>query len=439
MIDADIAVITNVSIDHVQYLGTTAEQIAAEKAGIVKKGSMLVLGETDPDLVPFFTDRDPARVLQRDVDFGVRAQRARPSAAASLELYTSGARYPDVFVPLHGAHQGDNAAIALAAAEAFVGAPLEPEAVYDAFARVRSPGRLEIVGRHPLVLLDGAHNVAGAEALRDALAEEFAPGAAHARGRPAARAGTARDADGARTRRRRAARVRPAAEPRALDPAVIAEAAVELGFPADAHRGGRHAGRGDVERAARRTPEDGEIVVTGSLYFVGAARGMLVDLEMADEPLEARFGRVWASPVACCPHGRGTHARPLQAAMPSSAGSSVRSSAGSSARASRSSRSSCALLDADTAKQHYAEHDGKPFFDDLVSFITRSPLVAMVVEGPDAWKVMRTMMGATNPREAAPGTIRGDLAIELTENLVHGSDGSESAAREIALFFPGLP
>jgi nucleoside-diphosphate kinase len=96
------------------------------------------------------------------------------------------------------------------------------------------------------------------------------------------------------------------------------------------------------------------------------------------------------------------------------------------------------ILDAGTAKQHYAEHDGKPFFDDLVAFITRSPLVAMVVEGPDAWKVMRTMMGATNPREAAPGTIRGDLAIELTENLVHGSDGPESAAREIALFFPGL-
>jgi nucleoside-diphosphate kinase len=88
------------------------------------------------------------------------------------------------------------------------------------------------------------------------------------------------------------------------------------------------------------------------------------------------------------------------------------------------------------ARAHYAEHDGKPFFADLVSFITRSPLVAMIVEGPDAWKVMRTLVGATNPREAAPGTIRGDLAIEFTENLVHGSDGPESAAREIALFFP---
>jgi nucleoside-diphosphate kinase len=95
-------------------------------------------------------------------------------------------------------------------------------------------------------------------------------------------------------------------------------------------------------------------------------------------------------------------------------------------------------LDAGTAKQHYAEHEGKPFFDDLVAFITRSPLVAMVVEGPEAWKVVRTLMGATNPREAAPGTLRGDLAIELTENLVHGSDGTESAAREIALFFPEL-
>jgi nucleoside-diphosphate kinase len=93
-------------------------------------------------------------------------------------------------------------------------------------------------------------------------------------------------------------------------------------------------------------------------------------------------------------------------------------------------------LDEATAKKHYAEHDGKPFFGDLVAFITGGPLVAMVVEGPEAWKVVRLLMGTTNPREAAPGTIRGDLAVELTENLVHGSDGTESAAREIALFFP---
>lgn len=96
-------------------------------------------------------------------------------------------------------------------------------------------------------------------------------------------------------------------------------------------------------------------------------------------------------------------------------------------------------LDAATAREHYAEHQGKDFFDDLVSFITRSPLAAMVVEGPqDTWKVVRTVVGATNPREAAPGTIRGDLATLTTENLVHGSDGPDSAAREIALFFPDL-
>lgn len=95
-------------------------------------------------------------------------------------------------------------------------------------------------------------------------------------------------------------------------------------------------------------------------------------------------------------------------------------------------------LDEETARRHYAEHDGKPFFGELVEFITRGPLVAMVVEGTDAWKVVRTLMGVTNPREAAPGTIRGDLAIEMGENLVHGSDGPESATREISLFFPGL-
>ena len=96
-------------------------------------------------------------------------------------------------------------------------------------------------------------------------------------------------------------------------------------------------------------------------------------------------------------------------------------------------------IDEDVAGRHYEEHQGKPFFGDLVAFITRSPLVAMVVEGgPDTWKVVRGLMGATNPREAAPGTIRGDLALETGENLVHGSDGPESARREIALFSPSL-
>jgi nucleoside-diphosphate kinase len=96
-------------------------------------------------------------------------------------------------------------------------------------------------------------------------------------------------------------------------------------------------------------------------------------------------------------------------------------------------------ITAEVASAHYDEHRGKPFFDELVAFITRSPVLVLVVEGPDdAYKVVRTLMGATNPVDAAPGTIRGDLALEMGENLIHGSDSPESAAREIELFFPGL-
>jgi nucleoside-diphosphate kinase len=87
------------------------------------------------------------------------------------------------------------------------------------------------------------------------------------------------------------------------------------------------------------------------------------------------------------------------------------------------------------AEEHYAEHREKPFFEELVEFITSSPVVAMRVRGEGAIKVMRTLMGATNPAEAAPGTIRGDLALSMPDNLVHGSDSPESAVREVGLFF----
>ena len=96
-------------------------------------------------------------------------------------------------------------------------------------------------------------------------------------------------------------------------------------------------------------------------------------------------------------------------------------------------------LDTDILARHYEEHVGKGFYEDLVAFMGRGPVVALVVEGPeDAWEVVRTMMGATNPRKAAPGTIRGDLGILFTENLVHGSDSLESAEREVNIFFPKL-
>ena len=96
-------------------------------------------------------------------------------------------------------------------------------------------------------------------------------------------------------------------------------------------------------------------------------------------------------------------------------------------------------LDAETLARHYDEHVGKGFYAELVAFMSRGPVVALALEGPqDTWEVVRTMMGATNPRLAAPGTIRADLGILFTENLVHGSDGPESAVRELGIFFPNL-
>ncbi|CAB4967708.1 MAG: nucleoside-diphosphate kinase [Actinobacteria bacterium] len=96
------------------------------------------------------------------------------------------------------------------------------------------------------------------------------------------------------------------------------------------------------------------------------------------------------------------------------------------------------ILTVEIAENHYGEHRERPFFGDLVAFITSAPLVAAVIEGPDAILSWRAMMGATNPANAAPGTIRGDLATETQNNVTHGSDSPESAAREIELFFPGL-
>jgi nucleoside-diphosphate kinase len=96
------------------------------------------------------------------------------------------------------------------------------------------------------------------------------------------------------------------------------------------------------------------------------------------------------------------------------------------------------VLTAEVAQQHYAEHEGKPFYEDLVAFITSGPLVAMVLEGQDAVRAARQAIGATNPLEAAPGSIRGDFAIEVGQNMVHGSDSPESGQREAGLFFPEL-
>ena len=163
---------TNVSIDHVDYLGPTREADRGEKAGIIKPARARARRDRPGDPGDLRRRVSPRRIFRRDVDFGV-PRNVLAIGGRLVDLRSPGAEYPDVFLPLHGAHQADNAAIALAAAECFVGGPLPFDVVVDAFARVQSPGRLEVVGRQPLVLLDGAHNVAGAEALRAALDEEW--------------------------------------------------------------------------------------------------------------------------------------------------------------------------------------------------------------------------------------------------------------------------
>ena len=212
--------------------------------------------------------------MRRGVDFGVR-DNVLAVGGRLVELYTPMASYADVLVPLHGAHQADNAAIALAAAEAFVGGPLPQTVVADGFASVRSPGRLEVVGRHPLVLLDGAHNVAGAEALRAALAEALAAAARTLvlgllREREPREMLTALGID-------EVAHLVccPPPSGRALDPHAVADAAIELGFPEEQIEIAESVGEA-VTLALLSTPEEGQVVISGSLYVVGAARSILV-------------------------------------------------------------------------------------------------------------------------------------------------------------------
>ena len=148
--DGQVAVVTNVGLDHTDVAGPTGVDIAAEKAGIVKPGASLVLGETDPELVPVFLAERPGETLRRATSTSACNDNILAVGGRLLDLRTPGAAYDELFLPLHGAHQGDNAAAALAAVEAFFGGPLAPELVTAGFENVVMPGRFEVVGRHPL-------------------------------------------------------------------------------------------------------------------------------------------------------------------------------------------------------------------------------------------------------------------------------------------------
>ena len=275
VVDGDVAVLTNISFDHTEVLGPTLEEIGRDKSGIFKQGSQVVIGETDPTLVDLLrraaVDVGAAAIWARGQDFGCSANRTAVGGRL-IDVYTPGASYGELLVPLHGAHQGDNASCALAAVEAFFGAPLGEEVVEEALAGVRVPGRLELVGRRPLVVVDGAHNVAGMIALARALVEEFTvAGEAHAvvgmlTGRDPSSMLEALMTAGVRT----VVACAPDS-PRAMPPEVVAEAAAALGMQVTTAGSPELA----VQLAVGRAGPDDLVVVCGSLYVVAAARELL--------------------------------------------------------------------------------------------------------------------------------------------------------------------
>jgi dihydrofolate synthase/folylpolyglutamate synthase len=174
--DGQVAVVTPIAVDHAAYLGDRAETIAAEKSGIVKPGSHLVLAEQEPDVLDVVLQRAAevgATVLREGVDFGV-SDRLTALGGQQIALQGVAGSYDEIFLPLHGAHQARNAGYALAAVEAFTGShALDVDLVREAFAGTSSPGRLEVVRRSPTVLLDAAHNPHGIRAAVEAVQDAF--------------------------------------------------------------------------------------------------------------------------------------------------------------------------------------------------------------------------------------------------------------------------
>ena len=272
VVDADVAVVTNVGRDHTDFTGDWRQRIAEEKAGIVKPASHLVLGETDAGLRSVFLAEQPAHAWQRGRDFdGTRNQLAMGGRLVGVRT-----PYPTVdelLLPLHGAHQGDNATVALAAVEAFFSRALDDDLIRAAFAEVQVPGRLEVLSRNPLVVIDGAHNPDGAEAAGRALAEEFAVD-----GRSTLVVGMLTERDpramlegmGAARFDRIICCTPPS--PRALPSDELAQQAQALGLRAEA---APTIGTGLEWALAGADPAD-LVFVSGSLYLVGAARTLLV-------------------------------------------------------------------------------------------------------------------------------------------------------------------
>jgi dihydrofolate synthase/folylpolyglutamate synthase len=271
VVQAAVAVVTNVGLDHTEFLGPTRADIAGEKAGIVMPGAPLVLGERDPELTAIFEAEAPAPLLLAGRDWEVERNEIAVGGRV-LDLRTPLGRYDQLFVGLHGAHQAVNFATAVVAVEAFFAAPVEPDLVAEAAATVASPGRLEIVGRQPLVVLDGAKNVEGARAAAASVAEEF--GQARSLilvvgllgGKDPAEM---LDALGARTARLLI--TCPPPSPRAQSAVELAAVAARFGVATVVADSVAEA----VELALDEADPEDLVLVSGSLYVVGAARAAM--------------------------------------------------------------------------------------------------------------------------------------------------------------------
>jgi dihydrofolate synthase / folylpolyglutamate synthase len=280
VVDAAVAVVTNVELDHTDMAGPTRAAIAAEKAGIIKAGSTLILGEADPALRPIFDAEGPARVLAVGHELLWDNRRADPTGSL-VDLTTPWGVRTGVRVGLVGEHQCHNALLALSAAEAFVGRALTASTIEAALAATRVAGRFEVVGSEPAVVIDGAHNAAGAAALRQAIQETF----------PSAvpkvllyGALTGRDpveflAQVGLGPGHVVVATEPAS-PRAVPAATLVAAAQSLGARAMAVAVPEQA----LEVAVTVAGDRGVVVAAGSLYLVGALRAAAARSSLAGRP-----------------------------------------------------------------------------------------------------------------------------------------------------------
>jgi len=174
VVNSSVAVITNIALDHTEFAGPRLEDIAFEKVGISKPGSVLVVGDTNEELREIWHAAESAALLLRGNDFEI-SENELAVGGRMIDVRTERAVYKDLPLPLHGQHQGENASIALTAVEEFFGNVLDIEVVREGFAAVRMPGRFEVLGRAPLVVIDGAHNPAGADVCAQVFFDDFSP------------------------------------------------------------------------------------------------------------------------------------------------------------------------------------------------------------------------------------------------------------------------